>query len=284
MTSTSPRFGPSGWEFPQWLGVVYPKHLPRGFHPLAFLAQHFDAVEIRSTFLRVPRPEIARLWLEKVSQNRNFAFSAVLHRRFTHERALDPAEAAVFKEGLRPLLRAGRLGCLVMQFPWAFRFTAENREYLIELRRAFHEFPLVVEMRHNSWLADEALGTLIDYRLGFVNIDQPEYARAMPPTSMVTSSVAYVRLHGRDPKYWDREFGRTVSAAGQPPAGGDYLYSTGELDEWKKRIEHVSKYAAKTFVVTANDGGGKSVVNAMQLARVFASNAGRIEMPHTAVA
>jgi uncharacterized protein YecE (DUF72 family) len=263
---------------------VYPKHLPRGFHPLTFLAQHFDTVEIRSTFVRPARPEVARLWLAQVSHSRDFAFSAVLHRRFTHERSLDRSEAAVFKEGLKPLLRAGRFGCLVMQFPWAFRFTAENREYLIELRRAFHEFPLAVEMRHNSWLADEALGTLIDYRLGFVNIDQPEYTRAMPPTSMVTSPVAYVRLHGRDPRYWTNEFRSTMDAGGPPPSGGDHLYTAADLDEWKKRIEHVSKYAARTFVVTANDGGGKSVINALQLARLFARAEGRIEMPRTAVA
>ena len=57
-----------------------------------------------------------------------------------------------------------------MQFPWSFRFTSENRAFLIDLRRTFHEFPLVAELRHASWLADEAKGTLIDYKIGFCNI------------------------------------------------------------------------------------------------------------------
>lgn len=283
MTSTSLRFGPSGWEFPHWLGMVYPKHLPRGFHPLEFLARHFEMVEIRSTFYRAVRPEVARLWLAQVSHNRDFAFTALLHRRFTHERALEPAQAETFREGLKPLLRAGRFGCLLMQFPWSFRFSAENREYLIEIRRAFHEFPMAVEMRHNSWLADEALGTLIDYRLGFVNADQPEYTRAMPPASIVTSPVGYVRLHGRNPKFWENEFASTQAKGTPAPAGGDYLYSAAELGEWKKRIEHVAMYAERTFVATANDGGGKSVVNALQLKKMFAES-GRAELPEPAAA
>ncbi|MFB3777536.1 MAG: DUF72 domain-containing protein [Bryobacteraceae bacterium] len=258
------RIGPSGWDYPQWQGVVYPSGNQRSLHPLEYLAKHFDAVEIVTTFDRFIRPEVARLWLAKVSHNPVFQFTAVLNRRFTHERSLDPAQIARFKEGLWPLVRARRFGCLVLQFPWAFRFTSENREFLIRLRRAFHEFPMAVEMRHRSWVADEALGTLIDYRLGFVNIDQPPYASAMPPSALVTSGVAYVRLHGRDAGYWAREFRG-------PSAGGlnDYLYSPAELAEWKARIEHVRAHAGTTFVVTANPAAGKSVVNALQLAALL---------------
>jgi uncharacterized protein YecE (DUF72 family) len=150
----------------------------------------------------------------------------------------------------------------VLTFPWAFRFTAENREHLIRLRRAFHEFPMVVEMKHASWLADEALGTLVDYRLGFVNLDQPPHTSAMPPAAIVTSGVGYVRLHGRDKSYWGREF--------QPEAGrpgrNDYLYPPAELAEWKARIEKIQAHAREVFVVTCNPAGGKSVVNALQLA------------------
>ena len=87
-----------------------------------------------------------------------------------------------------------------MQFPWSFRFTVENREFLIRLRRTFSEFPLVAEMRHSSWMAEEAVGTFLDYRIGFCNIDQPDYTRAMPPTAFLTSGIGYVRLHGRNPK------------------------------------------------------------------------------------
>jgi uncharacterized protein YecE (DUF72 family) len=204
--------------------------------------------------------------MRKVEVNPQFLFTAKLHQRFTHARVLEDPEVNAFKEGLWPLLRARKLGAVLMQFPWAFRFTAENREFLIRLRRAFHEFPLVAEMRHSSWLKEEAIGTFLDYRIGFCNIDQPDYTSAMPPTAYLTSSVGYVRLHGRNPKNslggYDRNFG------GQVPARlrqHDYLYSEAELEEWTKRIERIHRYAESTFVIFNNDAAGKSVVNALQL-------------------
>jgi uncharacterized protein YecE (DUF72 family) len=172
---------------------------------------------------------------------------------------------AQFKEGLWPLLRARKLGCVLMQFPWTFRYTEENREHLIAVRRAFHEFPLVAEMRHGSWTQQEALGTLIDYHIGFANIDQAAYTKAMPPGAFLTSSIGYVRLHGRNPQDWQREFGR----APEPLAAHDYLYSSEELLEWKPRIDEIQQHAAMTFVFANNDVGGKAVVNALQLAQML---------------
>ncbi len=280
MTSSTIRIGPSGWNYPDWNGVVYPPARRSRFHPLAFLAGRFDTVEIAETFRGPVRPEVSRLWLAKVSENANFAFTARLWRRFTHDRVLDAAEVGAFKDGLWPLLQAKRFGCLLLQFPWAFRFTAENREFLIRLRRAFHEFPMAVEMRHNSWMADEALGTLIDYRLGFSNIDQPEYARAMPATAFVTSPLGSVRLHGRNPRYWREEFGSQLRKA---PAR-DYLYSAAELEEWKSRIQHVAAHSASVFVTLTNDPGGKSVVNALQLQRLLGVSTGELAASHRRVA
>jgi uncharacterized protein YecE (DUF72 family) len=257
--------GPSGWSYPHWNGVVCPRQKPRGFHALQDLSRYFDAVEINTTFYQPLRPEITRLWLRKVSHNPKFMFTAKLGRRFTHERLIGSGDVAQFKDGLWPLLRARKLGCVLMQFPWSFRYTQENREHLIALRRAFHEFPLVAEMRHGSWTHEEALGTLIDYRVGFANIDQAVYTKAMPAASFVTSSIGYVRLHGRNPQDWQREFG----LAARPITAHDYLYSRQELLEWKPRIEHVQQHSALTFVFANNDVGGKAVVNALQLAQML---------------
>jgi len=260
--------GVSGWMYPHWNGIVYPKQKPRGFHALEEVAKYFDAAEINTTFYQSIRPEIARLWMRKVEQNPKFMFTAKLGRQFTHERVTGSSEVSAFKDGLWPLLRAGKLGCVLMQFPWTFRYTQENREYLITLRRAFHEFPLVAEMRHSSWTHEEALGTLIDYHVGFANIDQAAYTKAMPPASYLTSPIGYVRLHGRNPQDWEREFGRTT----KPAPAHDYLYSPTELLEWKPRIEHLQQHAAKTFVFANNDVAGKSVVNALELAEMLGDN------------
>src|SRR5580692_8875307 len=243
--STSLYIGTAGWAYPHWNGVVFPKPHPAARHPLELLAKSFNVVEINSSFYQPLKPEVVKLWIKKVESNPRFKFTAKLHQRFTHARIIEDAEVTAFKAGLRPLQNSGKFGALLMQFPWSFRFTVENREFLIKLRRAFSEFPLVAEMRHSSWLAEEAVGTFLDYRVGFCNIDQPDYTRAMPPTSYLTSGVGYVRLHGRNPKNSIGAFDRTAVRNRQH----DYLYSDAELTEWGKRIEHINRFADRTFVV-----------------------------------
>ena len=258
--------GPAGWSYPHWNGFVFPKSKPRGFHGLEFIAQYFDAVEINTTFYQAIRPEISRLWVQKVVNNARFLFTAKLHRQFTHDRVLHEAEVAQFKEGLWPLLRARKLGCLLMQFPWTFRYTEENRQFLIRLRRTFHEFPLVAEMRHSSWTREEALGTLIDYQVGFCNIDQAAFTKATPPTAFLTTGIGYVRMHGRNPQDWKQELHLAGAA---PGTRHDYLYSNAELLEWQPRIQHLREHAERTFMISNNDAAGKSVVNALQMAALL---------------
>ncbi len=255
------HIGPAGWSYPHWAGVVYPKARQRAPHAVEYLAQFVDAVEINSSFYQMLKPEVTSLWAKKAEANPNFKFTAKLHQCFTHERVLHPEDVRSFKDGLWPLLRSGRLGALLMQFPWSFRFTAENRQFVIDLRRAFHEFPLVAEFRHDSWMAEEAVGMLIDYKIGFCNVDQPDYARAMPPTAILTTGVGYVRLHGRNP---GNSLGAYKPAASRS-LQHNYLYSGSELAEWVPRIQHLARYAENVFVVANNDAGGKSIVNALQL-------------------
>src|SRR5262249_23063085 len=152
----------------------------------------------------------------------------LLGRQFTHERILDPSAIRVFKDGLWPFRRAGKLGCLLMRFPWSLRFTKENRDFLIELRRGFHEVSLAGEKRPVSWTLDEALGALMDYRIGFCNVDQPAGVRATTPGAIITSAIGYVRLLGRNGGDWTDE--RTAA---------DYLYTPQELGGWQDRIERL---------------------------------------------
>ncbi len=255
------RVGVAGWSYPHWDAVVYPRPKPSGFHPLEYLSRYLNVIEINTTFYRTIRPEVAQLWLNKVSANSSFQFTAKLGRRFTHERSLNSGEVAAFSRGLRPLRKAGKLGCLLMQFPWSFRFTEENRDFVIRLRRAFHEFPLVAEMRHSSWMREEALGLFIDYHIGFCNLDQPQRQSCMPPTACLTSSIGYVRLHGRGYGRWFQEF----AEAPRELARRDYLYTPEELAEWKERVDRIRRFADRVFVVTTNDELGRSVVNALQM-------------------
>lgn len=253
--------GTAGWSYSHWNGLVYPRSAGPGFHPLELMSRHLDTVEINSSFYQPLKPELTKLWIRKVANNTEFAFTAKLHQNFTHRRSLDAAEIAAFKDGLWPLLRAGKFGALLLQFPWSFRFTGENRDHLIRLRRAFHEFPLVAEMRHDSWMAEEALGTFLDYKIGFCNVDQPQYTRAMPPTAILTSNLGYVRMHGRNPKNALGAFDPLAQRMRQH----DYLYSDAEIAEWAGRAKNIGRFADRVFVIFNNDAGAKSFVNALQM-------------------
>ncbi|MBI5087199.1 MAG: DUF72 domain-containing protein, partial [Acidobacteria bacterium] len=224
------------------------------------LSRHVDLAEIDQTFSEPLKPEIARLYVKKVHHNPAFLFTALLGRTFTYDRILDDSAITAWKAGFEPLLRTRRLGAVVMQFPWAFRFTEENRQFLIRLRRAFHEFPLAAEMRHESWLRDEAVTTLVNYHIGFINVDQPEYFRAMPPAALLTSGVALVRLHGRHNPDAFREF--------DSPADRRYMYDLDELLEWKPRLERLAGFASRTLVTTTNAVEGRAMVNALQLREI----------------
>ncbi len=262
------RVGPAGWSYQDWKRVVYPDARPRNFHEAAYLARYFDTIEINTSFYRPLRPELARLWVRKIEFNPRFQFTAKLHRTFTHEGRLEAADIEQFREGLAPLAEARRLGCVLMQFPVSFRFTRENRDYLVRLKKTFPEYPLVAEMRHDSWSADEAIGVFIDHHIGFCNIDQPQFQHSLPPTALVTAPVGYVRLHGRNYEHWfqnPEEERHDPNALPHVAARYNYLYSMDELKDWKGRIEQVAEQARTTYVITNNHYLGKAVANGLQL-------------------
>src|SRR5262245_1157320 len=80
------RFGPAGWTYKDWEGVVYPKPKPKGFDPLKAIASLFDTIELNTSFYAPITPHNADLWLERTAFNPDFRFTAKLWRRFTHER------------------------------------------------------------------------------------------------------------------------------------------------------------------------------------------------------
>jgi uncharacterized protein YecE (DUF72 family) len=252
------RIGPAGWSYADWEGIVYPRPRARGFHEAQYLAQFFDTIEINTSFYQPLRPGLARLWTEKVQRNPHFKFTAKLWRRFTHERDAGPAEQRAFKEGLAPLVEAGRLGALLMQFPWSFKYTRENREYLGVLAVEFMEYPLVLEVRHRSWDQPEVYEMLSRLKVGFCNIDQPLIGRSLGPTERSTAPVGYIRLHGRNYEHW-------FTAEDHPEERYNYLYSLSELEPWAERAQRVAEHSQSTYVIANNHFEGKAVANALEL-------------------
>lgn len=268
--------GTAGWSYPHWEGIVFHKTSRRDWHPVEILSNYLDCLEINTSFYQCVSPEVSRLWVNKVQGNRRFRFTAKLFQKFTHQRRIEAPDVGAFKEGLWPIAQAGRLAAVLMQFPWSFRFTPENADFVARLGRQFAEFPLVAEMRHASWREPGALGLLADARIGFCNIDQPVFTNAMPATSIVTSRVGYVRLHGRAPS---NRMGAYQPQGAERLKQHDYLYSAAELAEWKARVELIQRAALDTVVVFNNDAGGKSVVNALQMQRLLMPGRGIAPLP-----
>lgn len=259
--------GTAGWSYKDWEGIVYPVRKVRGFSPLRYLARYFDAVEVNATFYRPPSPQAAEGWLEQTRDREDFRFTLKLHQRFTHERE-EPwsgEEAGTFKRGIDPLAEAGRLGGLLLQFPWSFRDTPENRDWLARLAREFSDYPLFVEVRHGSWGRSEAYEFFRSLGLNFCNIDQPILGKSVKPSAVLTGRLGYVRLHGRNYEAWFAEPEPGRSDQDRRDQRYNYLYSEAELDEWVDRIHQLLRQADTVYVFTNNHYRGQAPANALQL-------------------
>ena len=253
------RVGPAGWSYADWRGRVYPEGAGTKFDTLALVSRYFDTTEINSSFYYPPTPSTARSWLQRIQHNPNFVFTAKLYKVFTHKRgqATDEDEKA-FREGMEPLAAAGKLGAVLIQFPWSFKNELEERTYLSQLVERFKDYPLVVELRHESWNNPRNLQTLEDLGVGLCDIDQPLFSNSIKPSAEVTSPIGYVRLHGRNYQNWFREEADVLERY-------DYLYSRDELEPWVRRIKEVAAKAKQTFVITNNHARGQNLVNAFEI-------------------
>jgi uncharacterized protein YecE (DUF72 family) len=264
VTAAPIRIGPAGWSYADWAGIVYPSRKPRGFHEATYLAEFFDTIEINTSFYHPMRAEHCRQWIERVAANPRFLFTAKLWQKFTHEHDAGDDDERAVRAGFDVLRDAGKLGAMLLQFPFSFHRTEETTEYLKKLLTRFEDYPLVVEVRHATW-NDKSFYAMLHARgVGFCNIDQPVIGRSMKPTERATAQIAYVRLHGRRYDSWFSD-----DPAVPPSERYNYLYTTEELEPWAKRIRHLSEEGHTTFVVTNNHFEGKGIVNALQLIRML---------------
>lgn len=253
------RIGPAGWSYKDWEGIVYPQKPGKTFDPLEYLARFFNTIEINSSFYRPPVPTTTKSWAKRVAANKDFVFTAKLHRVFTHERGkATKKDEKEYREGMDVLAKTRKLGAVLLQFPWSFKNTPDDRVYLAKLLEKFSDYPLVLEVRHSSWNTLEVYEWLEERGVGICNIDQPVFKKSIRPQALTTSPVGYVRLHGRNYKDWFRE-------KAQPHERYDYLYSIDELDPWLVRIQEVAKHSRETYVITNNHFRGKGVVNAIEI-------------------
>ena len=253
------RIGPAGWSYKDWEGTVYPQKPGKTFDPLEYLAQFFNTIEINSSFYRPPTPSTTKSWANRVAANKEFEFTAKLHRLFTHERGkATKKDEKEFREGMDVLAKAGKLGSVLLQFPWSFKNTADDRIYLAKLIEQFSDYPLVLEVRHRSWNTPEIYEWLEERGVGICTIDQPVFAKSIRPAALTTSPIGYVRLLGRNYQNWFRDKAPRDERY-------NYLYSLDELDPWLIRIKEVAKQTRETYVITNNHFRGQAVANAIEI-------------------
>jgi len=254
------RVGTSGYSFKDWVGTVYPPRLKPGDY-LSHYAKMFDTVEINSTYYRVPSPFMFVNMLKKVPKD--FTFVVKVPKEMTHEREKFDSVLQPFVQGILPLVEADQLGGLLAQFPYSFKAYQESLDHLKQLADAFvhRGVPINIEFRHSSWYGDEVYSNLRDLGLGFVNVDLPRLTNLPGPSNVVTSDVAYYRLHGRNARMWWNH--------PTPSHRYDYLYNEEELEEWARRVEEAANKARVCYVFANNCHLGQSVINALQLHQRF---------------
>ena len=284
------RIGTSGWNYPAgrgtWNGVFYPlpRQRPKSFDELSYYAEHFDTVEVNSTFYGQPREDVCRRWASRTP--RGFEFSVKLYQKFTHpgmfkqrlERSLPagaldspgdvldvlarPNEADLdeFRRGVEPLAGSGKLGALLAQFPPSFKDAPASRDYLAELLRAFSGHRVAVELRHRSWSdrIGETLSLLNEFGAAWVQIDEPKFRFSIRQNYVPNAQgFYYMRLHGRNAEHWWRHE--------KSEDRYDYLYSEGELKEFSETADAARRLVKKLYLYTNNHFSAKSVANAAMI-------------------
>ena len=270
------RIGTSGWSYPAgkgtWNGVFYPvrgRGRPRvegRFDELRFYAEHFDTVEINSTFYGVPSPETSRGWARRTPAA--FEFSLKLFQKFTHPEMFHKAsgedpwnlgekDVDEFRRAIDPLADAGKLGALLAQFPASFKNEPDARGYLEWLLDKFRGYRVAVELRHRSWSDNpvETLALLEASNAAWTQIDEPKFRLSIrQDLKPNVRSFYYLRLHGRNAaQWWKHE---------KSEDRYNYLYSPQELEPFADAAKEASTRVRKAYLYTNNHFSAKSVANA----------------------
>jgi uncharacterized protein YecE (DUF72 family) len=249
--------GTSGYDYPEWKGVFYPKELKRTMF-LDFYAQNFSAVELNYTYYKMPGEKSIRDLAAKTQSP--ILFSIKAHKSLTHEiTARWKDDAVCFKNALRPLLEKDCLTSVLFQFPQSFHYTEENRVYLDMLIKELAPLPVIVEFRHKDWMIDRVYEGLDKRHIGICIVDMPELYHLPGFHPVVTGNTAYLRFHGRNAQSW-------YSASGQNGSSRYcYLYSAKELESTVPVVKYLKTKARLVQIFFNNHPGGAAAVNAKKL-------------------
>ena len=261
------RVGTSGFQFKDWKGPVYPTSVKeKDMLPFYEKELGFDTLEVNYTYYGLPSRKTSESMDGKTSDA--FVFAVRSHREMTHEiwedksrkKIVDNSRVFVrFKEGLRPLMDSGKLGCILIQFPSFFWPNRDNFDYLKTCVERLEEVPVIIEFRNRAWVKESTFRFLWENSLGFCVVDEPELPRLMPLIPKSTSDTAYMRLHGRNKRWFNTSKEERYN----------YLYSDKELRSFIPHLDTISTGKAKTFVFFNNCHGGFAVRNGLMMKKIL---------------
>jgi uncharacterized protein YecE (DUF72 family) len=285
------RIGTCSWADEALSKYFYPPGTPPG-ERLAFYAQHFDTVEVDSTYYRLPAEQMVERWAERTpdgfvmhvkafglmtrhpvkleSLPTDLREEAPVDDKGRVERPSREFRGEVFRRflaALEPLRSQGKLGGILFQFPSYVVRKEASLDYIRWARAQLGDDEMLVEFRHVSWLEedarDETLRFLEELGATHVIVDAPriEGAKNMVPTVLaLTSPTLYVRFHGRNASTWNKRGGSASERF-------DYLYSDDELREWVRPLRELSEQAEQAYAffnnnATSPDGRGGRIAQA----------------------
>lgn len=188
------RVGTAGWTLPRGADPYFPKgqgHLER-------YAQVLNAVEINSTFYKLPQSGTFERWRD--STPASFRFSVKIPGAITHDAGLRAVgrqltDFLTLVSGLGP-----KLGALLVQLPPKLEFQPAVARAFVRRLRSAHPGDVVWEPRHPSWFAAPAGELLLEYGMARVDADPPPCPVGDSPTAL--GRVLYHRLHGSPRMYY----------------------------------------------------------------------------------
>jgi uncharacterized protein YecE (DUF72 family) len=258
---------------------------------LKFYASRFPIVEVDSTYYFPPSPQLARTWVDRTPADfvmnvkayslltghptrlaslwrdlRDELPADVAKKRNLYPKHLGPEALDEvwdrFVDALRPLVKAGKLGAVLMQYPPWFVPKRDNREELARMRERMGELPVCVELRAPTWFRarDRArtVDLLRDLRLSLVVVDAPKASKLPTVLDVTDDDLVVVRFHGRADDTWDA---RTGTAAER----FNYRYSKQQLRPWAKKLERLAGEAREVHALMNNCYQDHGVRNAAEL-------------------
>jgi len=251
--------GTAGFSYQDWKGAFYPEDQDKR-HMLEYYSSRFPVVEVNSTWHALPSPKSILSMARRTPPDFEFVLKA--YKGLTHSYEDNDEEFTRFRELIRPMEDHGKLACLLAQFPWGFKNTDANRDYLKHFREKLPDQEIAVEFRNEEWITDETLDLLRQLKMAFCCVDEPRLKGLVKSHVFLTTNIGYVRFHGRNYEtWWDRKRKSWERY--------NYLYSEEELQEWVPRIMELEKKADRTYTIFNNHYRGKAARNAAMMAQLL---------------